>query len=191
MLIFDLLMGRLLRPSLAATADRTGVFRFPSMRACSCPQRRPLRAYKRKAIRKGPNFFFVQVPPLHAALWQRRSEPVKGLRCAAMNAHKTRALDRTRLAPARRLQDMKRGHSNKEIWFEADALLQNPPHAGSTGERTSCLTPAAHSHHHRAAQQKCGAPQPSESPYQQRTTQRDNPTQQLIKQAVDFLHPAA
>jgi hypothetical protein len=28
---------------------------------------------------------------------------------------------------------------------------------------------------------------PSESPYQQRTTQRDNPTQQLIKQAVDFL----
>ena len=27
----------------------------------------------------------------------------------------------------------------------------------------------------------------SESPYQQRTTQRDNPTQQLIKQAVDFL----
>ena len=27
----------------------------------------------------------------------------------------------------------------------------------------------------------------SESPYQQRTTQRDNPTQQLIKQAVDYL----
>jgi antirestriction protein ArdC len=27
----------------------------------------------------------------------------------------------------------------------------------------------------------------SQSPYQQRTTQRDNPTQQLIKQAVDFL----
>ena len=26
-----------------------------------------------------------------------------------------------------------------------------------------------------------------ESPYQQRTTQRDNPTQQLIKQAVDYL----
>jgi hypothetical protein len=30
-------------------------------------------------------------------------------------------------------------------------------------------------------------PNPSESPYQQRTTQKDNPTQQLIKQAVDFL----
>jgi antirestriction protein ArdC len=28
---------------------------------------------------------------------------------------------------------------------------------------------------------------PSQSPYQQRTTQKDNPTQQLIKQAVDFL----
>jgi hypothetical protein len=28
---------------------------------------------------------------------------------------------------------------------------------------------------------------PNQSPYQQRTTQRDNPTQQLIKQAVDFL----
>ena len=39
----------------------------------------------------------------------------------------------------------------------------------------------------RAAQEKCGAPQSSESPYQQRTTQKDNPTQQLIKQAVDFL----
>ena len=28
---------------------------------------------------------------------------------------------------------------------------------------------------------------PSQSPYQQRTAQRDNPTQQLIKQAVDYL----
>ena len=28
---------------------------------------------------------------------------------------------------------------------------------------------------------------PNQSPYQQRTTQRDNPTQQLIKQAVDYL----
>jgi len=31
------------------------------------------------------------------------------------------------------------------------------------------------------------AAMPSESPYQQRTTQRENPTQQLIKQAVDYL----
>ncbi len=28
---------------------------------------------------------------------------------------------------------------------------------------------------------------PSQSPYQQRTRQKDNPTQQLIKQAVDHL----
>src|SRR6202050_3305130 len=28
---------------------------------------------------------------------------------------------------------------------------------------------------------------PSQSPYQQRTSQKDNPTQQLIKQAVDYL----
>ncbi len=27
----------------------------------------------------------------------------------------------------------------------------------------------------------------SESPYQQRSSQKDNPTQQLIKQAVDYL----
>ncbi len=40
---------------------------------------------------------------------------------------------------------------------------------------------------HRAAQEKCGAPHTSESPYQQRTTERENPAQQLIKQAVDFL----
>ena len=34
---------------------------------------------------------------------------------------------------------------------------------------------------------KAALPNRSESPYQQRTTQKDNPTQQLIKQAVDFL----
>ncbi len=31
----------------------------------------------------------------------------------------------------------------------------------------------------------------SQSPYQQRTSQKDNPTQLLIKQAVDYPHPAA
>ena len=34
------------------------------------------------------NFFFDPVPPLHAALWQSRSEPVNALRCALMNAPK-------------------------------------------------------------------------------------------------------
>ena len=176
----------MLRPSLASTADRAGVFRFPSMRARSFPAT-PLRN-KRKQCGRGPNFFFVQVPPLHAALWQRRSEPVKGLRCAAMNAQKRAPLTEPS-APLPAAQDMKRGHSNKEIGFEADALLQNPPHAGSTGERTSCLTPAATPPPpRRTAKMRRYR---SESPYQQRTTQRDNPTQQLIKQAVDLPAPAA
>jgi antirestriction protein ArdC len=37
------------------------------------------------------------------------------------------------------------------------------------------------------APHRTNAALPSQSPYQQRTTQRDNPTQQVIKQAVDFL----
>jgi hypothetical protein len=41
----------------------------------SCPQRRPSKRTERFL-----NFFFVHVPPLQAALWQRRSEPVKVLR---------------------------------------------------------------------------------------------------------------
>ena len=93
---------------------------------------------------------------------------------------------------------MKRGHSTKEIWFEETPSFENRP-TGLTGAATcQCLTSTqptpqqgATSSQHRAAQEKCGAPDRSESPYQQRTTQRDNPTQQLIKQAVDFLHPAA
>ncbi len=39
-----------------------------------------------------------------------------------------------------------------------------------------------------ATHRKNAAPRSrSDSPYQQRTTQRDNPTQLLIKQAVDYL----
>jgi len=40
---------------------------------------------------------------------------------------------------------------------------------------------------HSATPHRKNAALRSESPYQQRTTQRDNPTQQLIKQAVDYL----
>src|SRR5690348_81951 len=83
---------------------------------------------------------------------------------------------------------MKRGHSNKEIWVEADALLQIPPLAGS--DRRATIMPYASSStatttapHRKNAALSTN----SESPYQQRTTQKDNPTQQLIKQAVDFL----
>jgi len=38
-----------------------------------------------------------------------------------------------------------------------------------------------------SASHRKNAALPNQSPYQQRTTQNDNPTQQLIKQAVDFL----
>ena len=76
-------------PSLSAAADDAGVFRYPSQRVRSFPAT-PLPESNAEGFL---NFFFVQVPPLQAALWQRRSEPVKGLRCAAMNAQRARALD--------------------------------------------------------------------------------------------------
>jgi hypothetical protein len=83
---------------------------------------------------------------------------------------------------------MKRGHSNKEIWFEADALLQIPPLSGQRQESEHhALHQQQHSHHHRAAQQKCGARQPERIALPAAHQQKDNPTQQLIKQAVDFL----
>ena len=45
----------------------------------------------------------------------------------------------------------------------------------------------ASTNHTAAAPHSKNATLPSQSPYQQRTTQRENPTQQLIKQAVDYL----
>ncbi len=48
---------------------------------------------------------------------------------------------------------------------------------------SSIATGNAAPHRKNAAQRN----QPSASPYQQRTTQKDNPTQQIIKQAVDYL----
>jgi hypothetical protein len=64
-------------------------------------------------------------------------------------------------SPLPAAQDMKRGHSNKEIWFEADALLQIPPLSGQRQESEHhALHQQQHSHHNRAAQQKCGARQP-------------------------------
>jgi hypothetical protein len=94
---------------------------------------------------------------------------------------------------------MKREHSTKEIWVSGSALLhaRNRPTAGSKRgtEHDSATTPPAAAntasngtpsnaapHRKNAAQQNR-----SESPYQQRTSQKDNPTQQLIKQAVDYL----
>jgi N-terminal domain of anti-restriction factor ArdC len=48
----------------------------------------------------------------------------------------------------------------------------------ATSNNSNAATTAPHSKN---------AALPSQSPYQQRTSQRDNPTQQLIKQAVDYL----
>jgi hypothetical protein len=81
---------------------------------------------------------------------------------------------------------MKRGRSNKEIWVEADALLQIPPLAGSD-RRANIMPYAVSSTAASNAPHRKNAALPNQSPYQQRTTQKDNPTQQLIKQAVDFL----
>ena len=52
-----------------------GVFRFPSMRGRSFPAT-PLP----KACGNRPKFLLLSSAPLHAALWQSRSEPVKGVR---------------------------------------------------------------------------------------------------------------
>jgi hypothetical protein len=54
------------------------------------------------------------------------------------------------------------------------------PYANSNTATTNNSTTAPHN-------KNAALRNPSESPYQQRTSQKDNPTQQLIKQAVDFL----
>ena len=59
------------------------------------------------------------------------------------------------------------------------STISNTGFAASNG--TAVISNAA-PHRKNAARQTR-----SESPYQQRTSQNDNPTQQLIKQAVDYL----
>jgi hypothetical protein len=95
-----------------------------------------------RGVGREPKFFFVQVPPLHAALWQRRSDPVKGLRCVAMNA-KSRALDRTLRAPARRAKHEAGGTQTKKLGLRQTPSFRISPNAGSTGERRPCHTPTA------------------------------------------------
>jgi hypothetical protein len=70
-------VGRETRNAIAAAAlpalqppIAPGVFRFPSMRGLFLPA----------TPAPDLNFFFYRVPPLYAALWQSRSEPVKGVR---------------------------------------------------------------------------------------------------------------
>jgi hypothetical protein len=91
-------------------------------------------------------------------------------------------------SPLPAAQDMKRGHSTKEIWLRQTPSFKFRPSAGSdrranTMPYTSSNTATTTAPHSKNA----ALGNRSESPYQQRTTQKDNPTQQLIKQAVDFL----
>src|SRR5580658_7561568 len=94
---------------------------------------------------------------------------------------------------------LKREHSNKEIWVSGSAL----PHARKSplsGQQTrnrvmpstmgsTAFTASNGTTNSSAAPHRKNAAQRtrSSSPYQERTSQKDNPTQQIIKQAVDFL----
>src|ERR1700728_1370251 len=95
---------------------------------------------------------------------------------------------------------MKREHSTKEIWVSSSALpharkspqsgqqmrnrvmpttISNTAFAASNG--TAIISNAAP--HRKSAAQRTR----TDSPYQQRASQKENPTQVLIKQAVDYL----
>jgi hypothetical protein len=56
-----------------------GVFRFPTMQG-RCFPAAPFPENHAVGVL---NFFFVHVPPLQAAFWQSRSEPVKVLHCVS------------------------------------------------------------------------------------------------------------
>jgi len=95
---------------------------------------------------------------------------------------------------------MKREHSTKKIGFGCSFILDaNPPHSGQQRSIDMpfpiAATTAANTSSNGANRSRNGAPHRknaalrnrSESPYQQRGTLRDNPTQLLIKQAVEHL----
>ena len=93
------LQVKLLRPSYTATADLTGAFRSPSMRGLYPAPQRPAppcaRAYSNK---EGVQFSsFVKCPRFKQRAWQRRKNQSRVSAFASMNAHPTRALDRTLL----------------------------------------------------------------------------------------------
>ena len=78
------------------------------------------------------------MPPLHAALWQSRSEPVNALRWRCDERAEERAALTEPASPLPAAQDMKRGHSTKEIWLRAKGEMPSfriSPRAGSTGEQ--------------------------------------------------------
>jgi hypothetical protein len=94
---------------------------------------------------------------------------------------------------------MKREHSTKKIGLGCSSVSDaNSPHSGQLRSINMSIPIAATTSanaSHNAANSRNAAPHRknaaqrsrSDSPYQQRTTQRDNPTQLLIKQAVDYL----
>jgi antirestriction factor ArdC-like protein len=96
---------------------------------------------------------------------------------------------------------MKREHSTKEIWVLGGASVHGRQFARQRANRSTVMsaatvsnianaTSSGRSSHRRAAPHRKNAAQQtnrSDSPYQERTSQKDNPTQALIKQAVDYL----
>ena len=132
------------------------------------------------------------MPPLQAALWQRRSEPVKALRCASTADAAPAAAWTEPSAPLPRRKSHEAGALNKRnLGFRqcSPSCTQIRPTAGSNrraehhaNQHTAPVISNAAPHRKNAAQRNR-----SDSPYQQRTSQKDNPTQQLIKQAVDYL----
>jgi hypothetical protein len=95
---------------------------------------------------------------------------------------------------------MKREHSTKKIGLGCSSVSDaNSPHSGQLRSINMpfpiAATTAANTASNGAIRSRNAVPHRknaaqrtrSDSPYQQRTTQRDNPTQLLIKQAVDYL----
>ena len=93
---------------------------------------------------------------------------------------------------------MKRGHSTKKISFGCPCFGRNRPHAAIAGASAGTQQPRhQHCSHHRQQWHSQHRPAPhrknaalhnrSDSPYEGQTAQKDNPTQLIIKQAVDFL----
>jgi NAD(P)-dependent dehydrogenase (short-subunit alcohol dehydrogenase family) len=91
---------------------------------------------------------------------------------------------------------MKREHSTKEIWVSGSASVSARQRANRSTQMSAAtvsnIANASGSGRaaHRAAPHRKNAAQRttrSDSPYQERTSQKDNPTQALIRQAVDYL----
>jgi hypothetical protein len=96
------------------------------------------------------NFFFYQVPPASCGFM---AEPVGTRQCSPLRFDE-RAEERAALtepaSPLPASQNMKRGHSTKEIWLRAKGEMPSfriSPRAGSTGEQNVM----AYSNHRNAA----------------------------------------